>query len=61
MKGEICKSTSLGLRGLFKDHTYVGAVDPSRALIQHGTSLYLINVRHCLRQYFYQVITAFFR
>ncbi|VDD86699.1 unnamed protein product [Enterobius vermicularis] len=60
MKGEICKSTSLGLRGLFKDHTYVGAVDPSRALIQHGTSLYLINVRHCLRQYFYQLLVLSF-
>lgn len=60
MKAEICKATSLALRGLFKEHTYVGAIDPSQALIQHGTSLYLIHVRQCFRQYFYQLLVLSF-
>uniref|UniRef100_A0A158R5Y2 DNA_mis_repair domain-containing protein n=1 Tax=Syphacia muris TaxID=451379 RepID=A0A158R5Y2_9BILA len=60
MRAEICKSTSLQLRTFFKDHIYVGAIDPTKVLVQHGTSLYLLNVRQCFQQFFYQILVLSF-
>jgi DNA mismatch repair protein Mlh1 C-terminus len=33
----------LGLQDIFADHTFVGFVDSSKALIQHKTYLLLVN------------------
>lgn len=56
MKKAICATASVSLRSLFKEHIYVGAVNVDQVLIQHSTSLYLVNVQDCLRNFFYQVI-----
>lgn len=60
MKKAICSAGSVALRSLFKEHIYVGAVDPSRVLLQHSTSLYMLKVRECLRHFFYQLLVLSF-
>ncbi|KHN83625.1 DNA mismatch repair protein Mlh1 [Toxocara canis] len=60
MKKEICQNSSIALRGLFKEHTYIGAVDPKLALIQHSTSVYLVDSEQCFMHYFYQLLVLSF-
>lgn len=55
MKEALCTSASVNLRSLFKEHTYIGAVDATHVVIQHSTSLYVIDARECLKCFFYQV------
>lgn len=56
MKKALCTTSSVSLRSLFKEHIYVGAVNVDQVLIQHSTSIYLVDARDCLRNFFYQVI-----
>uniref|UniRef100_A0A915AX11 DNA mismatch repair protein S5 domain-containing protein n=1 Tax=Parascaris univalens TaxID=6257 RepID=A0A915AX11_PARUN len=60
MKKEICSNASIALRGFFKEHSYIGAIDPTRALIQHSTSIYLVDSNQCFLHYFYQLLVLSF-
>ncbi|XP_071450972.1 DNA mismatch repair protein Mlh1 [Hetaerina americana] len=45
-----------GLRGLLKDHSFVGCVSRDKALVQHHTSLYLCNTSKLCEELFYQIM-----
>lgn len=44
------------MRSLIRDHTFVGSIDAKLSLIQHKTSLYLIDTNRLSEELFYQVI-----
>eukprot|EP00794_Sanderia_malayensis_P005440 gene5440-6119_t len=44
------------MKSLFEDHTFVGCVNRSSALIQHSTNLYLVNTTNLTKEMFYQII-----
>ncbi|KAJ8984034.1 hypothetical protein NQ317_012258 [Molorchus minor] len=44
------------LRETFAQHVFVGSVNPSQALIQHSTKLFLCNTQTILTELFYQFI-----
>ncbi|CAG9536765.1 unnamed protein product [Cercopithifilaria johnstoni] len=60
MKNALCTTASVGLRSLFKEHIYVGAVSVDQVLIQHSTSIYLVDAQDCLRNFFYQILVLSF-
>ncbi|EFO20693.1 hypothetical protein LOAG_07794 [Loa loa] len=60
MKEAICTTASVSLRSLFKEHIYVGAVNVDQVLIQHSTSIYLVDAQDCLRNFFYQILVLSF-
>ncbi|KAL4002760.1 DNA mismatch repair protein MutL family protein [Acanthocheilonema viteae] len=60
MKKALCTAASVSLRSLFKEHIYVGAVSVDQVLIQHSTSIYLVDAQDCLRNFFYQVLVLSF-
>ncbi|VDK40388.1 unnamed protein product [Gongylonema pulchrum] len=60
MKQALCTAASVSLRSLFKEHTYIGAVNANQVLIQHSTSIYLVSAQECLRNFFYQVLVLSF-
>ena len=47
--------THSGLRELISEHSFVGCVTRSLALVQHSTALYLVNVPRLSEELFYQV------
>ncbi|XP_025830959.1 DNA mismatch repair protein Mlh1-like [Agrilus planipennis] len=44
------------MRELFNQHVFVGCIDPSQALIQHGTKLYMCNTQQIMEELFYQFV-----
>ncbi|VDM95082.1 unnamed protein product [Thelazia callipaeda] len=60
MKKALCTVASVSLRSLFKEHTYIGAINVDQVLVQHSTSIYLVNARDCLRNFFYQILVLSF-
>ncbi|EJW82919.1 DNA mismatch repair protein MutL containing protein [Wuchereria bancrofti] len=60
MKKALCTTASVSLRSLFKEHIYIGAVNIDQVLIQHSTSIYLVDARDCLRNFFYQILVLSF-
>ncbi|KAM3723202.1 DNA mismatch repair protein [Dirofilaria immitis] len=60
MKKALCIAASVSLRSLFKEHIYVGAVNVDQVLIQHSTSIYLVDAQACLRNFFYQILVLSF-
>lgn len=44
------------LREVFSQHVFVGCIDPTQALIQHGTKLYLCNSKRIMEELFYQIV-----
>uniref|UniRef100_A0A0R3RGY5 DNA_mis_repair domain-containing protein n=1 Tax=Elaeophora elaphi TaxID=1147741 RepID=A0A0R3RGY5_9BILA len=60
MKEALCAAASVSLRSLFKEHIYVGAVSVDQVLIQHSTSVYLVDAQDCLRNFFYQILVLSF-
>ncbi|VDK80429.1 unnamed protein product [Litomosoides sigmodontis] len=60
MKKALCTTASVSLRSLFKEHIYVGAVNVDKVLIQHSTSIYLVDAQDCLRNFFYQILVLSF-
>lgn len=44
------------LKEMFQNHKFVGCVEKSQALMQHGTKLYLTNVTSLSQELFYQII-----
>ncbi|VDO77496.1 unnamed protein product [Onchocerca flexuosa] len=60
MKKALCATASVSLRSLFKEHIYIGAVDVDQVLIQHSTSIYLVDAQDCLRNFFYQILVLSF-
>uniref|UniRef100_A0A914VK55 DNA mismatch repair protein S5 domain-containing protein n=1 Tax=Plectus sambesii TaxID=2011161 RepID=A0A914VK55_9BILA len=56
LRRKVCQTASATLRDLFKSHTFVGCVDPRRALIQHLTTLYMVDVEKLSEELFYQVL-----
>ena len=45
-----------GLKELLENHKFVGCVEKSLSLVQHGTKLYLANVTNLSQELFYQII-----
>uniref|UniRef100_A0A0M3K5J6 DNA mismatch repair protein Mlh1 (inferred by orthology to a human protein) n=2 Tax=Anisakis simplex TaxID=6269 RepID=A0A0M3K5J6_ANISI len=60
MRKEICDNASLSLRNLFKEHTFIGTIDQNRSLIQHSTSIYLIDTKQIFMNFFYQLLVLSF-
>ncbi|KAK9687085.1 DNA mismatch repair protein Mlh1 [Basidiobolus ranarum] len=56
LKNEVQEQSHHGLTQLFGNHTFVGVVDDSLALIQHQTKLYLVNYQTISEELFYQLI-----
>mmetsp|Transcript_22979 Transcript_22979/g.39449 ORF Transcript_22979/g.39449 Transcript_22979/m.39449 type:complete len:830 (+) Transcript_22979:3-2492(+) len=54
LRAEIESRAHQGLADMFKNHTFVGAVDETFALIQHRTKLYLVNARAACKELMYQ-------
>lgn len=45
-----------GLKNILEEHKYVGCANKSLALIQHGTMLYLVNIKKVSQEMFYQIL-----
>ncbi|ORY04078.1 MutL-like protein 1, colon cancer, nonpolyposis type 2 [Basidiobolus meristosporus CBS 931.73] len=56
LREEIQEQGHHGLTQLFGNHTFVGVVDDSLALIQHQTKLYLVNYQTISEELFYQLV-----
>lgn len=56
LRQEMENKTHSSLRELFAQHVFVGCVDPSRTLVQHGTRLYLCDTRKIMEEFFYQIL-----
>ena len=57
---EIVASASPDLKTLFRDSVFVGCVSRRHALLQHSTSLYLVNFEKASAELFYQIMVADF-
>ena len=55
LKRDIVNKNYVTLHQLFQNHTYIGCVDQTRALVQYDTGLYLINLTHVTEELFYQI------
>ncbi|KAI8068681.1 histidine kinase-like ATPase [Gongronella butleri] len=60
LRKKIKKSTHAAMTSLLANHTFVGCVDDTMALIQHDTSLYLVNFAAISEELFYQIILSEF-
>ncbi|XP_073977538.1 DNA mismatch repair ATPase Mlh1 [Rhodnius prolixus] len=60
MRSDIETSCSAQLRELVSNMTFVGNVDIDRALVQHGTKLYLLNSKTLREELFYQIMVCDF-
>ncbi|CAO3590269.1 unnamed protein product [Absidia cylindrospora] len=60
LRKNVKKTEHIGMTDLLSNHTFVGCVDDTLALIQHQTSLYLVNYAVISEELFYQVILAEF-
>ncbi|KAI9096621.1 hypothetical protein DFS34DRAFT_660958 [Phlyctochytrium arcticum] len=56
LRQELRSAGHLGLTQLFNEHTFVGCVDDTLALVQHLTKLYLTDYVHLSEGLFYQLI-----
>uniref|UniRef100_A0A8C4NK96 DNA mismatch repair protein MLH1 n=1 Tax=Eptatretus burgeri TaxID=7764 RepID=A0A8C4NK96_EPTBU len=56
LQEEIDSAKHEGLQELFKNHSFVGCVDPQWALVQHQTKLYLLNTTNLSQELFYQIL-----
>ncbi|XP_028130012.2 DNA mismatch repair protein Mlh1 [Diabrotica virgifera virgifera] len=56
LRREIEDNCHRGLRESFAQHVFVGSIDPSQALIQYSTKLFLCHTRTILEELFYQFI-----
>uniref|UniRef100_UPI00358E3AA8 DNA mismatch repair protein Mlh1 isoform X2 n=1 Tax=Myxine glutinosa TaxID=7769 RepID=UPI00358E3AA8 len=56
LREEIDSAKHEGLQELFKNHSFVGCVDPQWALVQHQTKLYLLNTTNLSQELFYQIL-----
>ena len=61
LRAEIDKAEHKGLKDMLQNHKFVGCVEKSLALMQHGTKLYLTNVTALSTELFYQIILFAFR
>lgn len=52
--------SSADLKTLFKDSVFVGCVSHRHAILQHSTSLYLVNIERLSAELFYQIMIADF-
>ncbi|EGT60154.1 CBN-MLH-1 protein [Caenorhabditis brenneri] len=55
IRRQIVSTTSLSLREMIKTSTFVGSIDCEQVLFQFGTSLYIMNFKAVLREFFYQI------
>ncbi|XP_005096287.1 DNA mismatch repair protein Mlh1 [Aplysia californica] len=56
LRQEIRDNASEGMRELLQNHTFVGCVSESHALVQHSTKLYLVNTTTLSKELFYQLL-----
>lgn len=56
LREEIDKAEHKDLKEMFQNHKFVGCVEKSLALMQHGTGLYLTNVTSLSTELFYQIV-----
>ncbi|XP_023013533.2 DNA mismatch repair ATPase Mlh1 isoform X1 [Leptinotarsa decemlineata] len=56
LRKEIEDTCHRALRESFSQHVFVGAINPSQALIQYSTKLFLCNTKTILMELFYQFI-----
>lgn len=56
LRNAIDKAEHKDLKSVFENHKFVGCVEKSLALMQHGTKLYLVNVTSISREFFYQIL-----
>ena len=61
LRAEIDDAEHKDLKEMFQNHKFVGCVEKSLALMQHGTKLYLTNVTSLSTELFYQIILFAFR
>lgn len=55
LRAQIDKDGHKDLKEMLQNHKFVGCVEKSLALIQHGTKLYLTNVTSLTTELFYQI------
>ncbi|ORX79020.1 hypothetical protein BCR32DRAFT_234585 [Anaeromyces robustus] len=55
LRSIIDQNDNKGLSNFFHNHTFVGCVDETLALIQYQTKLYLVNYQETSRELFYQL------
>ena len=60
LRNKVKSNTDIAFRELISDHTFVGSIDREFSLIQHSTSLYVVNTPSTSRQLFYQIILSDF-
>ncbi|GFO28216.1 DNA mismatch repair protein mlh1 [Plakobranchus ocellatus] len=56
LRQEVKDDVSDAMRNLLQNHTFVGCVSESHALIQHSTRLYLANTTTLSKELFYQLL-----
>ncbi|KAL5036418.1 DNA mismatch repair protein Mlh1 [Batrachochytrium dendrobatidis] len=56
LRNEVIETEHKSVTELFHEHTFVGCVNDTLALIQHHTKLYLINYQEISRELFYQLV-----
>ena len=61
LRAEIDEAEHKDLKEMLRNHKFVGCVEKSLALMQHGTKLYLTNVTALSIELFYQIILFAFR
>ncbi|KAI8334638.1 MutL-like protein 1, colon cancer, nonpolyposis type 2 [Chlamydoabsidia padenii] len=60
LRKNVKKNEHIGMTELLSNHTFVGCVDDTMAIIQHQTSIYLVNYAVISEELFYQIILAEF-
>ena len=55
LRNKVKSETDLSLRELIANHSFVGSIDRELSLIQHTTSLYIVNTPAITKQLFYQL------
>ncbi|KAI9263311.1 putative DNA mismatch repair protein MlH1 [Phascolomyces articulosus] len=60
LRNAVKKSEHSGLTQVLRDHSFVGCVDDTLALLQHERDLYLVNYAVISEELFYQVVLAEF-
>ena len=53
---EVDNNIHIGLTDILRNHVYVGLADPTMALLQSGTILYLVDIHMLSRDLFYQLV-----
>ena len=55
LRNKVKLNTNLSHRELISSHSFVGIIDREFALVQHDTSLYIVNTPAISKQLFYQI------